>query len=706
MMILTVGTGIEEHNNYAVDFIKATKWIKNNLPHALVSGGVSNVSFSFRGNNFVREAMNSAFLFHAIKNGLDMGIVNAGMIEVYDDIPKDLLEHVEDVLLNRRADAAERITEFAENAQTGGKVTVRDQAWRSTTVQERLSHSLVKGIVEYIVEDTEEARLQYEKPLQVIEGPLMDGMNVVGDLFGSGKMFLPQVVKSARVMKKAVAHLLPYIEEEKKRSGDVAKNAGKILLATVKGDVHDIGKNIVAVVLACNNYEVIDMGVMVPAERILKEAIEREVDMIGLSGLITPSLDEMAHVAAEMQRQNYHLPLLIGGATTSKAHTAVKIAPNYNHPVVHVLDASRSVPVAGSLLTKDANVKAAYTDSINKEYELLREQHEKKKGFKKIISIEEARKNKLKLEFNQETIVKPSLLTKKKLENFPIAELIPYIDWTPFFSTWELAGKYPKIFEDKLVGFEAKKLFDDAQGMLKKIVEEQWLTARAVVGFWPANSNGDDIELYENENRERVLSTLFSLRQQGKKAANTPNLALSDFIAPKSSGVNDYIGAFAVTAGIGIEEHVKRFEEDHDDYNSIMIKALADRLAEAFAEKLHHIVRTDYWGYAKDEQLDNESLIREKYRGIRPAAGYPACPDHSEKQTIFELLQAEDIGITLTESFAMLPTAAVSGLYFAHPKSKYFGLGKVEKDQMSDYASRKGKSLEGVEKWLRPNLNY
>ena len=704
--ILTVGTGIEEHNNYAVDFIKATKWIKNNLPHALVSGGVSNVSFSFRGNNFVREAMNSAFLFHAIKNGLDMGIVNAGMIEVYDDIPKDLLEHVEDVLLNRRADAAERITEFAENAQTGGKVTVRDQAWRSTTVQERLSHSLVKGIVEYIVEDTEEARLQYEKPLQVIEGPLMDGMNVVGDLFGSGKMFLPQVVKSARVMKKAVAHLLPYIEEEKKRSGDVAKNAGKILLATVKGDVHDIGKNIVAVVLACNNYEVIDMGVMVPAERILKEAIEREVDMIGLSGLITPSLDEMAHVAAEMQRQNYHLPLLIGGATTSKAHTAVKIAPNYNHPVVHVLDASRSVPVAGSLLTKDANVKAAYTDSINKEYELLREQHEKKKGFKKIISIEEARKNKLKLEFNQETIVKPSLLTKKKLENFPIAELIPYIDWTPFFSTWELAGKYPKIFEDKLVGFEAKKLFDDAQGMLKKIVEEQWLTARAVVGFWPANSNGDDIELYENENRERVLSTLFSLRQQGKKAANTPNLALSDFIAPKSSGVNDYIGAFAVTAGIGIEEHVKRFEEDHDDYNSIMIKALADRLAEAFAEKLHHIVRTDYWGYAKDEQLDNESLIREKYRGIRPAAGYPACPDHSEKQTIFELLQAEDIGITLTESFAMLPTAAVSGLYFAHPKSKYFGLGKVEKDQMSDYASRKGKSLEGVEKWLRPNLNY
>lgn len=704
--ILTVGTGIEEHNNYAVDFIKATNWIKSNLPHALVSGGVSNVSFSFRGNNYVREAMNSAFLYHAIKNGLDMGIVNAGMIEVYDDIPKDLLEHVEDVLLNRRDDAAERITQFAENAQTGGKVTVKDEAWRKESVQNRLSHSLVKGIVEYIVEDTEEARLQYDKPLQVIEGPLMDGMNVVGDLFGSGKMFLPQVVKSARVMKKAVAHLLPFIEEEKKKSGDVAKNAGKILLATVKGDVHDIGKNIVAVVLACNNYEVIDMGVMVPAEKILAEAIEKEVDMIGLSGLITPSLDEMAHVAAEMQRQDYKMPLLIGGATTSKAHTAVKIAPNYQYPVVHVLDASRSVPVAGSLLTKEAEVKSAYVESVSKEYEVLREQHEKKKGFKKIISIEDARKNKLDLDFSTESITTPKFLGTKKLEDFPISDLIPFIDWTPFFSTWELAGKYPKIFEDELIGVEAKKVFDDAQAMLKKIVDENWLTAKAVFGFWPANSSGDDIELYENEDRNKLKKTLYSLRQQGKKASNVPNLALADFIVPKNTGLKDYIGAFAVTAGIGIEEHVERFEKDHDDYNSIMIKALADRLAEAFAEKLHQLVRTEHWGYASDEGLDNEALIKEKYQGIRPAAGYPACPDHSEKETIFELLKAEDIGIRLTESFAMLPTAAVSGLYFSHPKSKYFGLGKVEKDQMTDYAARKGKVVEEVEKWLRPNLNY
>lgn len=704
--ILTVGTGIEEHNNYAVDFIKATNWIKSNLPHALVSGGVSNVSFSFRGNNYVREAMNSAFLYHAIKNGLDMGIVNAGMIEVYDDIPKDLLEHVEDVLLNRRDDAAERITQFAENAQTGGKVTVKDEAWRKESVQNRLSHSLVKGIVEYIVEDTEEARLQYDKPLQVIEGPLMDGMNVVGDLFGSGKMFLPQVVKSARVMKKAVAHLLPFIEEEKKKSGDVAKNAGKILLATVKGDVHDIGKNIVAVVLACNNYEVIDMGVMVPAEKILAEAIEKEVDMIGLSGLITPSLDEMAHVAAEMQRQDYKMPLLIGGATTSKAHTAVKIAPNYQYPVVHVLDASRSVPVAGSLLTKEAEVKSAYVESVSKEYEVLREQHEKKKGFKKIISIEDARKNKLDLDFSTESITTPKFLGTKKLEDFPISDLIPFIDWTPFFSTWELAGKYPKIFEDELIGVEAKKVFDDAQAMLKKIVDENWLTAKAVFGFWPANSSGDDIELYENEDRNKLKKILYSLRQQGKKASNVPNLALADFIAPKNTGLKDYIGVFAVTAGIGIEEHVERFEKDHDDYNSIMIKALADRLAEAFAEKLHQLVRTEHWGYASDEGLDNEALIKEKYQGIRPAAGYPACPDHSEKETIFELLKAEDIGIRLTESFAMLPTAAVSGLYFSHPKSKYFGLGKVEKDQMTDYAARKGKVVEEVEKWLRPNLNY
>jgi len=704
--ILTVGTGIEEHNNYAVDFIKATKWIKENLPGALVSGGVSNVSFSFRGNNVVREAMNSAFLFHAIKNGLDMGIVNAGMIEVYDDIPKDLLEHVEDVLLNRRADATERLTDFAESVKTDGKVIVKDESWREESVQSRLSHSLVKGIVENIVADTEEARLQYDKPLEVIEGPLMDGMNVVGDLFGSGKMFLPQVVKSARVMKKAVAHLLPFIEEEKKRSGDVAKNAGKILLATVKGDVHDIGKNIVGVVLACNNYEVIDMGVMIPADKILKEAIEKEVDMIGLSGLITPSLDEMVHVASEMKRQNFNIPLLIGGATTSKAHTAVKVSPNYDHPVVHVLDASRSVPVAGSLLTKDKTVKDKFFEEITAEYATIREQYEKKKGYKKMISIEEARANKFNIDWDNSNITQPSFTGTKILDNYPIKDLIPYIDWTPFFSTWELAGKYPNILEDKTVGAEAKKLLKDAQEMLQKIVDENWLQARGVLGFWAAGSNGDDIELYQDESKNNTHKILHTLRQQGKKANGVPNLALADFIAPKDSGKTDYIGAFAVTAGIGIEEHVARFEKDHDDYNSILIKALADRLAEAFAEKLHKICRQEYWGYAKNETLDNESLIKEKYNGIRPAAGYPACPDHTEKATIFELLNANDIGITLTESFAMLPTAAVSGLYFANEESKYFGLGKIEKDQIEDYAQRKNISVEEAEKWLRPNLSY
>ena len=700
--ILTVGTGLEEHNNYAVDFIKATKWIKENLPGALVSGGVSNVSFSFRGNNVIREAINSAFLYHAIKNGLDMGIVNAGMIEVYDDIPKDLLEHVEDVLLNRRDDATERLTEFAESVTKGGKVIIKDESWRETTVQKRLSHALVKGIVEHIVSDTEEARLQYDKPLHVIEGPLMDGMNVVGDLFGAGKMFLPQVVKSARVMKKAVAHLLPYIEEEKLRSGDVAKNAGKILIATVKGDVHDIGKNIVSVVLACNNYEVIDMGVMVPADKILKEAIEKNVDMIGLSGLITPSLDEMVHVASEMKRQNFTVPLLIGGATTSKAHTAVKVSPHYDHPVVHVLDASRSVPVAGSLLTKDKVVRDTYFESIQVEYAKIREQYLSKKSFKKMLSLEAARENKFKIEWETSNLVEPTFIGRKVLDDYPISELIPFVDWTPFFSTWELAGKYPAILEDKVVGVEAKKLLVDAKAMLEKIVEEKWLTARAVFGFWEANSNGDDIELRE---KGIHFETLHSLRQQGKKAKGVPNIALADFIAPNNSGKKDFIGAFAVTAGIGIEEHVKRFEDDHDDYNSIMIKALADRLAEAFAEKLHKMVRTDYWGYASDETLDNESLIKEKYRGIRPAAGYPACPDHTEKGTIFKLLQADQIGIKLTESYAMLPTAAVSGLYFGNENSKYFGLGKIEKDQVKDYSKRKNQSVETTEKWLRPNLN-
>tara|TARA_R110002096_G_scaffold109056_12_gene238697 strand:- start:17773 stop:21450 length:3678 start_codon:yes stop_codon:yes gene_type:complete len=705
--ILTVGTGIEEHNNYAVDFIKATKWIKENLPGALVSGGVSNVSFSFRGNNVVREAMNSAFLFHAIKNGLDMGIVNAGMIEVYDDIPKDLLEHVEDVLLNRREDATERLSNFADTIQSGGKVIVRDDSWRKLSVQERLSHSLVKGIVEYIVEDTEEARLQYPKPLQVIEGPLMDGMNIVGDLFGAGKMFLPQVVKSARVMKKAVAHLLPYIEEEKKLSGDVAKNAGKILLATVKGDVHDIGKNIVAVVLACNNYEVIDMGVMVPADKILKEAIERDVDMIGLSGLITPSLDEMAHVASEMQRQNFKLPLLIGGATTSKAHTAVKIAPKYDFPVVHVLDASRSVPVAGNLLTKEIETKEKFFNQLQEEYATIREQHEKKKGFKKLISIEEARANRYEIDWKNEEIVEPTFTGTKILTDFPIAELIPFIDWTPFFSTWEMAGKYPAILSDEVVGHEASKIFDDAQKMLQQIVDEKWLEARAVFGFWPANSQGDDILLFEEKTKNEPFKVLHSLRQQGKKAKNVPNIALADFIAPKDSGKTDYIGAFAVTAGIGIDKIVEEFEKDHDDYNSIMIKSLADRLAEAFAECLHQKVRKEYWGYSKDEHLDNEALIKEKYRGIRPAAGYPACPDHTEKDTIFhQLLNAEEIGMSLTESFAMLPTAAVCGLYFGNQHAKYFGVGKIDKDQIEDYALRKEKSIEEIERWLSPNLSY
>ena len=704
--ILTVGTGIEEHNNYAVDFINATKWIKENLPGALVSGGVSNVSFSFRGNNIVREAMNSAFLYHAIKAGLDMGIVNAGMIEVYDDIPKDLLDRIEDVLLNRREDATERLTDFAESVKGKGKVAVKDDSWRKENVQDRLSHALVKGIVEHIVADTEEARQQYDKPLEVIEGPLMDGMNVVGDLFGAGKMFLPQVVKSARVMKKAVAHLLPYIEEEKRISGDQAKNAGKILMATVKGDVHDIGKNIVSVVLACNNYEVIDMGVMVPAEKILAKAKEEQVDMIGLSGLITPSLDEMVHVASEMERQGFEVPLLIGGATTSKAHTAVKIAPAYQKPVVHVLDASRSVPVAGSLLTKVEEQKAKFEEQIKAEYQQMREQHEKRKSTKKLIPLEAARSNKMQLAWESFEATKPQFIGTKVLEDYPLEDLVPYIDWTPFFSTWELAGKFPKILEDKVVGEEATKLYQDAKAMLEQIVNENWLTAKAVFGFWPAQAEGDDLHLYQDEQLKEHFCTLHQLRQQGKKASKIPNLCLSDFVAPKESGKTDYVGAFAVTAGLGIDEYVKRFEADHDDYNSIMIKALADRLAEAFAERLHQLVRTDYWGYIKNEKLDNESLIKEKYQGIRPAAGYPACPDHTEKATIFDLLDAPSIGLNLTESFAMFPTAAVSGLYFSHPNSKYFGLGKIEKDQLVDYAQRKGKSNEEMERWLAPNLAY
>ncbi len=704
--ILTIGTGIEEHNNYAVDFFKATRWIKKNLPGALVSGGVSNVSFSFRGNNVVREAMNSAFLYHGIKEGLDMGIVNAGMIEVYEDIPKDLLERVEDVLLNRREDATDRLMEFAESVKGDGKVVVRDESWREESVQKRLTHSLVKGIVEYIVQDSEEARLQYDEPLEVIEGPLMDGMNVVGDLFGSGKMFLPQVVKSARVMKKSVAYLLPYIEEAKKRGGGTKKNAGKILMATVKGDVHDIGKNIVGVVLACNNFEVIDLGVMVPCEKILEEAIKHEVDVIGLSGLITPSLDEMVYVATEMERLGFKIPLLIGGATTSKAHTAVKIAHNYSQPVVHILDASRSVPVASTLLSENKEARKKFLSDLDTEYDQVREAHKGRLAHKEYVSYEDAIANKTKIDWSNEKIAAPKQLGVHVLKDYSIEEISKFIDWTPYFSAWELKGKYPKIFKDEYVGEEAKKVFDDAQKMLKTIIEEKWLQANGVYGIWAANTSGDDIEIY-GEKEGQIETVLHTLRQQNKKAANVPNQSLSDFIAPKESGKSDYIGAFAVTAGIGIEKHLEKFEAEHDDYNSIILKALADRLAEAFAELLHQRVRREFWGFATDEKLENEDLIKEKYRGIRPAAGYPACPDHTEKALIFDMLDAtKNTDILLTESFAMYPTAAVSGLYFASPHAKYFGLGKIGKDQIEKYAVRKDMDEAIVERWLSPNLNY
>jgi 5-methyltetrahydrofolate--homocysteine methyltransferase len=720
--IFPVGTGIEEHRNNTLDFINATKWVKENLPGVKVSGGVSNVSFSFRGNNVVREAMHSAFLYHAIKAGMDMGIVNPAMLEVYDDIPKDLLERVEDVLLNRRDDATERLLEFAEQVKGKGKVQVKDEEWRKGSVEERLSHALVKGIVEFIDADTEEARLKYDKPLHVIEGPLMAGMNVVGDLFGSGKMFLPQVVKSARVMKKAVAYLLPYLEAEKLRSGDQSKNAGKILLATVKGDVHDIGKNIVGVVLACNNFEIIDMGVMVPAEKILARAVEEKADIIGLSGLITPSLDEMVHVAKEMERLNMKLPLLIGGATTSRIHTAVKIDPVYSGPVVHVLDASKSVPVASSLLSPEQ--KEGFFQSAKQEYEKMRTDHAGKKKDKNYITIAKARENKTKIDWSKTTVTKPAFLGNKYFEDYSLAEISKYIDWTPFFQTWELRGKFPKIFEDEYVGVEAKKLYEDAQKLLKEVISKKLLTAKAAIGFYPANRMGDDdIALYEfskknidhgnhshevfQEDRKKVSLVLHALRQQGLKADGIPNISLADFIAPPESGIQDYIGAFAVTAGIGIEKLVEKFEKDHDDYNSIMIKAIADRLAEAFAECMHARVRKEFWGYAKDENLQNEELIKEEYVGIRPAPGYPACPDHTEKRALFDLLDAEaKAGITLTESFAMYPASSVSGFYFSHPDSKYFGLGKIEKDQVEDYARRKKMDLVVMERWLSPNLNY
>jgi 5-methyltetrahydrofolate--homocysteine methyltransferase len=709
--ILTVATGLEEHNNYAVDFIEATRWIKQNLPYAKVSGGVSNISFSFRGNNVVREAMHSAFLYHAIKAGMDMGIVNAGMLEVYEEIDKELLELVEDVLLNRRDDATERLVEFADNIKGKGKEVVRDEEWRKGTVSERLSHALVKGIIEYLDDDVEEARQAYTKPLEVIEGPLMDGMNIVGDLFGAGKMFLPQVVKSARVMKKAVAYLLPFIELEKQRVIDAGEdssgsraNAGKILMATVKGDVHDIGKNIVGVVLACNNFEIIDLGVMVPAQRIIEEAKKHNVDIIGLSGLITPSLDEMVHFAKEMEREGFTIPLIIGGATTSRIHAAVKVAPNYSGAAIHVLDASRSVTVCSNLMNKDT--RDSYIQGIKDEYEKAREAHANKKSDKRFVTLEEARAQKFQIDLAQ-VAPKPAFTGTKVFEAYPLAELVPYIDWTPFFHTWELRGSYPKIFDDKFVGVEAKKLFDDAQGMLNKVVKENLLQANGVIGFWPANAVGDDIELYTDETRTQVLSRIHTLRQQSEKPKGEPYYALSDFIATKESGVADYFGGFAVTTGIGCDELVAQYEKDHDDYNSIMAKAIADRLAEAFAEKMHELVRKEYWGYAQGERLTVEELVKEEYDGIRPAPGYPACPEHTEKTTLFDLLKAEENAhMHLTESLAMMPAASVSGFYFAHKQSRYFGLNKISKDQVEDYAKRKNMSVETAERWLGPNLNY
>jgi 5-methyltetrahydrofolate--homocysteine methyltransferase len=702
--ILAIGTGIEEHNNFAVDFINATKWIKDNLPYARVSGGVSNLSFSFRGNDTVREAMHSVFLFHAIKAGMDMGIVNPGMLQVYDKIPADLLQLVENLVLNRNPDATERLTEFAEQIRhTSIKQKAADD-WRKMTVRERLTHALIKGLTEYIEKDVLEARSHYRTALEIIEGPLMDGMNIVGDLFGSGKMFLPQVVKSARVMKKAVAALLPYIEEERKITGD-RKSSGKILLATVKGDVHDIGKNIVGIVLSCNNYEITDLGVMVPAEKILSTAIDMEVDIIGLSGLITPSLEEMVHVAKEMERHHLKIPLLIGGATTSKIHTAVKIEPNYTAPVIHVKDASRSVSVVSQLLSPEN--RDSFVKVTSEDYSDLRQKYESTKALTDYITIEEARKNSFLSDWQNTLIYKPSFSGSKVFRNYPVSEIRNWISWIFFFIAWQLKGKWPDILDDPRQGEEARKLYEDALRMLDNIEKQNWLSANAVIGFYPANSTGDDIEVYSDESRSSVLAKFVNLRSQVKKNDAQPNLCLADFIAPRDSGKTDYIGAFAVTAGIGIEERIAAFEKNHDDYSSIMIKALADRLAEAFTELLHERVRKEFWGYAPAEKLTLEELILEKYQGIRPAYGYPACPDHSEKETLFRLLDAEKAtGISLTENFAMYPAASVSGLFFAHPESRYFFVGKISPDQAEDYARRKKTDLQTIEKWLLSNLNY
>ena len=699
--ILTVATGMDEHNDYAVSFIESTRIIKSTLPFAKVSGGVSNISFSFRGNNAVREAMHSAFLYHSIKAGLDMGIVNAGMLEVYEEIPPDLLQRVEDVLLNRLPNATERLVDFAETVKQQDKAEKVSDAWRSDSLEKRLSHALVKGIVDYIEEDTEEARKTYGRPISVIEGPLMDGMNIVGDLFGEGKMFLPQVVKSARVMKKAVAYLQPYMEEEKE--GKNVSSQGKILMATVKGDVHDIGKNIVGVVLGCNNYEIVDLGVMVSCEKILKAAKDENVDIIGLSGLITPSLDEMQHVAKEMQRQGFNLPLLIGGATTSREHTAVKIAPGYEHSIIHVVDASKAVGVASKLLSEE-NQKSFIKEN-KKVQEEFREKFLSKRTSKPLLSIADARQRDTKIDWRKEDIPNPNFTGMRVESDFPLDTLVDYIDWSPFFHAWELRGRYPKIFEDEYVGDKAKELFDDAQDLLSRILREKLFTAKCVYGLFAANRVGDDIEIYSDESRKKCIQKYHFLRQQNNKLKGE-NHSLADFVAAKGAGLSDHIGAFAVTAGHGVDEFAKSFEEENDDYNSIMAKALGDRLAEAFAEYLHKKVRKE-WGFGSKESLSNDDLIREKYRGIRPAAGYPACPDHTEKQRLWDLLEVEkNTGMRLTESCAMWPASSVSGLYFAHPEAKYFAIGKINEDQIVDLANRKNMSKKEVEKWLSPNLNY
>lgn len=701
--ILTVATGMDEHNNYAVDYLKATRWIKENLSYASVSGGISNLSFSFRGNDPIREAMHSAFLYHAVRAGLDMGIVNAGMLPVYDEIPPGLLKLVEDVILNRRKDATERLIQFAETVQNAGKIEKKEEEWRTGKVEDRLKHSLIKGILDFVDEDIEEARKNYDKAIRVIEGPLMDGMNVVGDLFGSGKMFLPQVVKSARVMKKAVAKLLPYIEAEK--VAGTSSSAGKILLATVKGDVHDIGKNIVGIVMACNNYEVIDLGVMVPAEKILQTAINEKVDIIGLSGLITPSLEEMVHVAKEMQRLGFTLPLMIGGATTSEIHAAVKIDPQYSASVIHVRDASKSIGVLSNLLSQEN--KISYSQKVKKHYDTIRKEYEAGKTDTIYITLQEARENRFITEWEKTRIIKPQFLGNKYFLEYPLEEISPYIDWTFLFHAWKLNGKYPAIFDDPVKGVEARKLFEDATTQLNEIIAKKMLKANGAVGLYPCNSVGDDIEIYSDETRSTILTKFHFLRNQQKKEDNVPNLCLADFVASKESGMIDYMGCFAVTAGVGLEKWVDYYQGNLDDYGIIMMKILADRLAEAFAEQMHKKIRKEFWGYASDEQLELKSLLKEEYIGIRPAPGYPACPEHSEKKILFDLLDVEKhTGIFLTENFAMYPAASVSGFYFAHPDSKYFALGKISREQVAEYAERKNISFELAEKYLNTNLNY